>query len=140
MKNMLVGMMAILMLIMSGCGDGSGSVSVYVPFEPIIDPPTITSHGFSKDRIAEYIDGSVNFIAPDSDIDTITVTVFDPNNREISRTTTKRNLQDVTSGTVFFSIGYAAYPSDTYPYSFSVYLTDFNGYTSNEIYDTFYVP
>jgi hypothetical protein len=138
MKKLLVGMMAVLMLIMTGCGDGA--VSVYVPVEPVISPPSITSYGFTKDRVAEYIDGSVEFFAPDSDIDTITVAVFDPYNRVISRTTTRRNLQGVTRGTIFFSIDYAAYPSDAYPYSFSVYLSDFNGYTSNQAYDSFYVP
>lgn len=138
MKKLILSMFTILTLLLAGCGDGS--VSVYVPIGPVINPPAITSYQFTKDRISEFIDVSVTFYAPDSDIDTVTVTVFDPNNQVISRTTTRRNLQGVVNGTIFTSIDYASYPSSPYRYSFSVYVTDFNGYTSNLISDWFYVP
>ena len=32
------------------------------------------------------------------------------------------------------------FPSDAYAYTFSIYLTDFNGYTSNQAVATFFVP
>lgn len=138
MKKVLLGMMALMMLLMSGCGDGS--VAVVIPIGPVISPPSITSHQFTKDPVAEFIDGSVTFYAPDTDIDKMTVVVFDPRGYEISRSTTLIYLAGTTWGTIPFSIDYATYPSEFYPYTFSVYLTDFNGYTSNQAVDTFYVP
>jgi hypothetical protein len=138
MKRVLLGLMAIMMLVMSGCGDAS--VAVVIPIGPVIQPPSITSHQFSKDPVTEFIDGSVDFYAPDSDIDTMTVVVFDPRGYEISRSQTLINLTGVVQGTIPFSIDYATYPSDTYAYTFSIYLTDFNGNTSNQAVDTFWVP
>lgn len=131
-------MLAIMMLVISGCGEAS--VAVVIPLEHVISPPTITSYQFTKDPVAEFIDGSVSFYAPDSDIDTITVAVFDSGGYEISRTTTALNLRGVAQGTVPFSIDYVTYPSAAYAYTFSIYLTDFNGYPSNQIVDTFRVP
>lgn len=138
MKKMLLGMMALMMLVLSGCGDGS--VAVVVPIGPVISPPSITSYQFTKDPAAEFIDGSVTFYAPDADIDTMTVVVIDPRGYEISRSTTLIYLAGTTMGTIPFSIDYETYPSETYAYTFSVYLTDLNGYTSNQAVDTFYVP
>lgn len=43
-------------------------------------------------------------------------------------------------GTIPFTIDYNTYPSDAYPYTFSVYVTDFNGLPSNLVGDTFWVP
>jgi hypothetical protein len=131
-------LMAIMMLVMSGCGDAS--VAIVIPLEPLVQPPSITSYQFTKDRAAEFIDGSVNFYAPDSDIDTMTVVVFDPRGHEISRSQTLINLPWTVSGTIPFSIDYATYPSEVYAYTFSIYLTDFNGNTSNLAVDTFFVP
>lgn len=138
MKKMLLGMMALMMLVLSGFGDGS--VAVVVPIGPVISPPSITSYQFTKDPAAEFIDGSVTFYAPDADIDTMTVVVIDPRGQEISRSTTLIYLAGTVRGTIPFSIDYATYLSEFYPYTFSVYLTDSNGYTSNQAVDTFYVP
>ena len=137
MKRLLLGMMAMMMLVMSGCG--GGSVEVFVPLGPVISPPTITAYRFIKDPVTEFIDGSVDFYAPDSDIDTMTVAVFDSGGSLISRTTTLINLQAVT-GRIPFSIGYGnrAFLVDTL--TLSVYLTDFNGLTSNVAVTTFLVP
>jgi hypothetical protein len=136
MKKVLLGLMAIMMLAMSGCG--GGSVEVVVPIGP--EPPSITSHQFTKDPVAEFIDGSVAFYAPDSDIDTMTVVVYDPRGREISRSQTVINLPGAVHGTIPFSIDYATFPSEVYAYTFSIYLTDFKGNTSNQAVDTFFVP
>lgn len=138
MKKLLLGMMAMMMLLMSGCGDSS--VAVVIPVEPVISPPSITAYRFTKDPVTEFIDGSVDFQAPDSDIDTMTVVVIDPRGFEIARSLTVINLRSVAQGTIPFSIDYAAYPSDAFAYTFSIYLTDFNGNISNQAVDAFLVP
>jgi hypothetical protein len=131
MKRLFLGLLAIMMLVISGCGDASGPYYHYYP-------PAITSYQFTKDIVAEFIDGSIDFYAPDSDIDTMTVTVFNSRGIQISRTRKLIDLPRVIEGTIFFSIDYLTYPADTY--TFSIILTDFNGLTSNEIVDVFRVP
>jgi hypothetical protein len=135
MKRLLLGMLAMMMLVMSGCGDDTVVVVV-----PVVDPPTITSYEFAKNTATEFVNGSVNFVAPDSDIDTITVVVFDSQVNEVSRTiTTVLNLPiGATQGTIPFSIDYITFPNDTY--TFSIFLTDFNGNPSNQAVDIFLVP
>lgn len=131
MKRLMLCMAAVMMVLgLSGCGDSSVAVS----------PPVITSYQFTKDTAAEYINGSVNYVAPDSDIDFITVAAFDSRGREWSRTRTVVNHPGSAQGTIPFTIDYYTFPSDAYPYTFSVYLTDFNGNTSNQAVDTFFVP
>ncbi|MFA7404425.1 MAG: hypothetical protein WC007_10545 [Pelobacteraceae bacterium] len=136
MKRIFLGVLAMMMLVMTGCG--GGSVEVVVPIEPAIYPPSITSYQYSKDTVREFVNGSINFNAPDSDIDSMTVVVFDSRGYEIARTTAALNLPGVSQGTVLFSIDYVTYPADKF--TFSIYLTDFNGYTSNQVVDTFWVP
>jgi len=133
MKRLLLCILAMTILVMPGCGDGGVTVVV-----PVVEPPSITSYQFTQDRVDEFIDGSVNFFAPDSDIDTITVTVFDSRGFEVSRTTALLDLPGVIQGTIPFSIAYITYPIGTF--TFSIFLTDFNGNTSNLIVDTFSVP
>jgi hypothetical protein len=133
MKRLLLGMLAMMMLVMSGCGDDTVVVVV-----PVVDPPTITSYEFAKNTATEFVNGSVNFVAPDSDIDTMTVAVFDSRGFEVARTITVLNLPGAISGIIPFSIDYFNLLNDTY--TFSIFLTDFNGNTSNQIVDTFRVP
>jgi len=135
MKRFLTGLLAMTMLVLSGCGDAS--VSVIIPIT-LADPPSITSYQFTKNTATEFINGSVDFFAPDSDIDTITIAVFDSRVGLVTRTRTALNLPGVTRGTISFSIDYVTYPADTF--TFSIFLTDFNGNTSNQIVDTFRVP
>lgn len=136
MKKLLLGLLATIMLITTGCGDAS--VAVVIPIVPLIEPPSITSYQFTKNTLTELIDGSVDFFAPDSDIDTITIVVFDSRGFEIERTRTALNLPGVVRGTISFRINYFTYPNDTY--TFSIFLTDFNGNISNQIVDSFKVP
>ncbi len=136
MKKLLLGMIAIMMLVMAGCG--GGSVEVAVPVGP--EPPSITSYSFTKDPVREFVDGSVAFYAPDFDIYTMTVVAIDPRGFEISRTQTSINLPGAVQGTIPFTIDYAAFPSEAFAYTFSVYLTDSNGNTSSQAVDTFFVP
>lgn len=136
MKRALLGMLAIMMLVLSGCG--GGRVEVVVPVGP--EPPSITSHSFTKNTATEFIYGEVTFYAPDSDIYSMTVVAIGPRGNEVSRTKTYPDRTGVIQGTIPFSIDYYNFPSGVYPYTFSIYLTDFNGYTSNQAVDTFYVP
>jgi hypothetical protein len=135
MKRLLTGLLAMTVLLLSGCGDAS--ISVVIPIT-LADPPTITSHQFTKNTATEFINGSVDFFAPDSDIDTITIAVFDSRGVLVTRTRTAVNLPRVSRGTIFFSIDYVTFPADTF--TFSIFLTDFNGNSSNQIADTFRVP
>lgn len=137
MKRMLLGMLAIMMLVMSGCG--GGTVEVVVPIEPVINPPSITLNQFTQDRVRDFIDGSVVFFAPDADIDTMTVSVFDSiGGFERSRTTAVITLPGVVRGTIPFSIDYLNFPNGTF--TFSIFLTDIDGFTSNLVVGTFSAP
>jgi hypothetical protein len=131
MKKLLLGMLTIMTLVMSGCG--GSTVAVVVPIEP-----SITSSRFTQDTVAEFIDGSVNFFAPDSDIDTMTVSVFDSSGTVIFRKESLLDLRDVIQGIVPFSIDYLTFPAGTF--TFSIFLTDFNGNTSNQFVGTFSIP
>jgi len=133
MKKLLLGMLAMMMLVMSGCGDDDVVVVV-----PVADPPTITFLEFSKNPATELVIGSIDFIAPDSDIDTMTVTVIDSRGLEVARSTTLINLPNVVTGTIPFTIDYFNLLNDTY--TFSIFLTDFNGNISNQVVDVFVVP
>jgi hypothetical protein len=132
MKRLLLGMLTMMTLVMSGCGDAT--VAVVVPLEP----PSITSTRFTQDTVDEFIDGSIDFFAPDSDIDTMTVEVFDSSGFAIFRRESLLNLPGVIQGIVPFSIGYVNFLNDTF--TFSIFLTDFNGNTSNRAEGTFSVP
>lgn len=135
MKRLLLGALTIMMLLLSGCGDG---ILVVVPIGPVINPPSITSYQFTKDPVGAFINGSVTFYAPDSDIYSMTVVVFDSGGNTKSRITSFPNFPGAIQGTIPFSIDYFTYPAGTF--TFSIYLTDFNGYTSGQIVDTFRVP
>lgn len=130
MKKLMLVILVVMMAGLSGCGDPSVAVN----------PPSITSYQFSKDALNEYINGSVDYYAPDSDIDSMTVVVYDSLGHERSRTKTLINHPGVTQGNIPFSIDYLTFPSDAYAYTFSIYLTDFNGYTSNQAVDIFFIP
>lgn len=127
-----------MMVGLSGCGEGS--VAVLVPVTPVVYAPSISLNSFTKDTLNEIIDGSVSFNAPDSDIDTMTVVAISPSGNELSRTVKLINLPGVIQGTIPFSIDYHLFPSSAFAYTFSIYLTDFNGYTSNQAVATFFVP
>ena len=133
MKKFLLSMLAIMLLVVPGCGDSTVTVVV-----PVISPPTITSYEFVQDRTTFFINGSFQFQAPDSDLDTKTVSVFNSQGLETFRATTLLNLPGVISGTIPFSIDYDTFPPDLY--TFSIFITDFNGNTSNQVVDTFRVP
>jgi len=135
MKRALLGLLAVMMLVMSACGDATIAVVV-----PLVEPPSITLSDIYIDGGREVVGGIVNFFAPDSDIDTMTVAVFDSRGELISRTTTLIDLPGVIQGTIPFSIGYGNRDFLIDTLTLSVYLTDFNGFTSNVVVSTFLVP
>lgn len=135
MKRVILGLLTVITLMIAGCG-GGGTVEVYIPPEP----PTITLNDFSKDSYTEHINGNVSYFAPDSDIDSITIVVRNSSGYEMDSKNLRLNLADISSGTIPFSIDYYTYPSEYYPYIFSIYVTDFNGNVSNLLVETFYVP
>lgn len=134
MKKLLFTLLTMLALTISGCGDGS--VAVFIPIGPA--SPELVLNQFTKDRVAEFVDGSVEFYAPDVDLDTMTVAVYDSLGGVMSRTTKVLDYPHTVRGMIPFSIDYLHYPADRY--YFIIYVTDFNGNTSNLISDTFSVP
>ncbi len=143
MKKFLLSLLVVLMLALSGCGDATVGVAVDIPIVPVvfINPPVITLYPYTKDTQTEYIYGSIDFYASDADIYSMTVVAYNPRGVEMSRVTTyPTNLTGAIRGTIPFSIDYFTFPSEINAYTFSVYLTDSNGYTSNQAVDRFYVP
>lgn len=136
MKRIILLVMSMMMLALAGCGS---EVSVVIPIPiPIVIAPTITSSQYTQDTVNRFVDGSIDFYAPDSDIDTITISVLDSRGFVVERTVTPlTGLTGRTTGSISFSIDYLDYRPDTY--TFSVYLTDRAGYFSNAIYGTFRV-
>lgn len=139
MKKLFFSLM-VMTLAMAGCGSGSVSwdVPVYPPIVSAPYPPSITSYDFSKDRDKYFIVGNIQFYAPDSDIDTMTVNVFDSRGSSVYKTKNVINRRGITNGSIPFSVDYINFANDTY--TFSVYVTDFNGNYSNQVVDTFRVP
>ncbi|MBL0225349.1 MAG: hypothetical protein IPQ16_07165 [Geobacteraceae bacterium] len=136
MKRIILLVVSMMVLALAGCGS---EVSVVIPIPvPIITPPSITYSQYTQDTVNRFVDGSVDFYAPYSDIDTITITVVDSRGFVVERAVTPvPGLTGITTGTISFSIDYLLYRPDTY--TFSVYLTDRAGYFSNVIYGTFRV-
>jgi len=138
MKRVFLLIMSVMMFSLAGCGS-EGSVSVYIPApDPIITLPSITNSQFSQDTLNHFIYGSVDFYAPDNDIDTMTISVINSRGFVMERTVKSlTGLTGMTTGIIQFSIDYISYPPETY--TFTVYLTDKAGYFSNAIYGTFRV-
>lgn len=136
MKRTIMLAISIMVLALAGCGS---EVSVVIPIPiPIVITPLITSSQYTQDTVNYFVDGSVDFYAPDTDLDTITISIVDSGGFVVDRKVKPLvGLTGRTSGTISFSIDYLAYRPDTY--TFSVYLTDRAGYFSNAIYGTFRV-
>lgn len=134
MKRALLGILMVTMLVISGCG--GGTVEVYVPPPP--QPPSITSYSITQNF--PYIDGSVDFYAPDSIINTITVSVYHPSGVLMFTPQPVSVYNSAVQGTIPFTINYSTYPPDVYPYTFYVYVTDLNGNSSNWVSGNFLVP
>ena len=134
MKRGFLLVISLMMIGLAGCGS---EISVVVPIPiPIIVPPSITSSQFSQDTANFFVNGSIDFYAPDFDLDTMTVSVVDSRGGVAERTVrTLTGVAGRTSGTISFSIDYITYRPDTY--TFTIYVTDRAGYISNAIYGTF---
>lgn len=134
MKRLLVTML-LLMTMIAGCGS---EISVALPIFYYESPPTITNYHHTQDVANSYVDGSVEFYAPDTDLDTITIIVNNSRGIEIEHTITSLgSFAGRSSGVISFSIDYINYRPDNY--TFTIYLTDRAGYMSNPVYGSFRV-
>ena len=133
MKRIMLIILASLMLITAGCGS---EVSVVIP---LINPPSITASQFSQDTVHRFVDVSIDFFAPDSDLDTMTISVTDSRGFGVVRTVTDLiAFRGQSRGTITFSIDYLTYPPDTY--TIAIHLTDRAGLISNPVFISFRVP
>lgn len=133
MKRMLLLMMSVMMLVTAGCGS---EVTVTIP---LIQAPEITAARFSQDVVNRFVDGSIDFFAPDTDLDTVTITVTDSRGFGVTRTVTDLlAFRGQVRGTITLSVDYLTYLPDTY--TISVFLTDRIGLNSNPVFYTFVVP
>jgi hypothetical protein len=125
--------LASMMLLTAGCGS---EVTVVIP---LVQSPEITAARFSQDVANRFVDGSIDFYAPDSDLDTITVSVTDSRGFGITRIVTDLTAyRGQVRGTISITVDYLTYLPDTY--TITAYLTDRNGLQSNAVYHTFRVP
>lgn len=134
MKKFFLTTTLLLMFITAGCGS---EISFVVPI-PFLSAPAITYYQYSQDSLNFFVDGTVEFSAPDFDLDTITVSIVDSRGVVTQQTVTSLGaFRGLSSGTIPFSIDYINYRPDIY--SFTIYLTDKAGYTSNPVYGYFRV-
>ncbi|MDD2737024.1 MAG: hypothetical protein PHF56_24075 [Desulfuromonadaceae bacterium] len=134
MKRLILVTMLLLMTMIAGCGS---EVSIVLPLY-FDSSPAITTYHYTQDVVNSYVDGSVEFYAPDSDLDGRTITVVNSRGTEIEHTITSLGaFAGSSSGTIAFTIDYIHYrPED---YTFTIYLTDRAGYMSNPVFGSFRV-
>lgn len=132
MKRLILVTMSVLMFSIAGCG---GDISVFIPI-PIIISPSITHNQYTQDMVNSFVDGTVDFYAPDHDLDTITITVFDSKGVLVANTVSSLGAYaGQSTGTISYSIDYLNYRPENY--TFSIYVTDRWGYLSNSVYGSF---
>ena len=135
MKRLILVAMLLLMTMITGCGS---EISVALPIVFYDSPPTITTYRHTQDVVNSYVDGTVEFYAPDNDITSVTITVVNFRGTEIEHTVTSLGaFAGITTGAISFSIDYINYRPDDY--TFTIYLTDRAGYMSNPVYGSFRV-
>lgn len=134
MKRLILVAMVLLMTMIAGCGS---EVSIVLPLYYDSLPEITTCH-YTQDVVNSYVDGTVEFYAPDSDLGSITITVVNSRGTEIEHTITSLGaFAGRSSGTIPFTIDYIHYRPDDY--TFTIYLTDRAGYMSNPVYGSFRV-
>ncbi|HLO24572.1 MAG TPA: hypothetical protein VK187_00555 [Geobacteraceae bacterium] len=134
MKKALLLALGLMMLVTAGCGSDT-TVAFVTPSAP----PSIAALQFTQDRTTLFVTGSVEFLAPDVDLDVIVITAINSKGFAVSQTTTDLTFfAGQTFGIIPFAIDYAVFPSDTY--TFTVFVTDLAGSFSNQLVGTFQVP
>lgn len=133
MKRIMLLILASMVLLTAGCGS---EVTVVIP---VAQSPEITAARFSQDVFRSFVDGSIDFFAPDTDLDTITTTVTDSRGFNVTRTVTDLiAFRGQVRGTIALTVNYQTYQQDTY--TITVFLTDRIGLSSNPVFYTFVVP
>lgn len=141
MKCLVLLALSLVFLSSSGCGSdvtavistGSGIIVISSGSEP-----TIQNLQYSQDVAGHMVYGTVDFYAPDANLDVMTISVMDSTGYVRSRAV--RDLASfggVINGRIPFSIGYVSYPPDIY--TFSIFVSDWAGHLSNPLYGTFTV-
>jgi hypothetical protein len=132
MKRLILVTMLLLTTMIAGCGS---EISVVLPVY-YDSSPTITTYHHTQDVVNSYVDGTVEFYAPDRDLDSISITVVNSRGIEIEHTITSLGaFAGRSSGAISFTIDYINYRPDDY--TFTIYLTDRAGYLSNPVYPEF---
>jgi hypothetical protein len=141
MKVIVLLALSLVVLFSGGCGSdvtavistGSGIIVISSGSEP-----TIQNLQYSQDVAGHMVYGTVDFYAPDANLDVMTISVMD--SRGYLRSRVVRDLAafgGVISGRLPFSFGYAAYPPDIY--TFTIFVSDWAGHSSNPVYGSFTV-
>lgn len=111
MKRLILVAMSVIMFLISGCGS---EITVVWPIFQY-DSPTISDFHYSQDMLNHYVDGTVDFYAPDHDLDSITISVTNSRGVEVERTVTSLGgYSGQSAGTISFSIDNINYQPDTY--------------------------
>lgn len=132
LRRLVYGALLMMGCLLGGCGNDVITISV-VP-QPTTHP-TITASHFSQNTANLSIDGSVDFSAPVDDLLTISLTILDSQGVLRYRSQPEVNRPGERSGTVPFSVSYAALPAGNY--TLEVYLTNRQGGNSNVVSTTF---
>lgn len=131
MKKLIL--VAMVSLLVTGCG---GELSLMVPVER--SAPSISTYKQVQDLVNWYVTGTIDFHAPDNDVASIEIAVFNSRGSEVERTVTSlATFAGKVSGTISFTIDYYNYRPDYY--SYSVVVTDTSGMMSNAVYGAFRV-
>ena len=130
MKKLIYGIWALIIIAISGCGIDDISIIPQPKTHPVI-----TSSHFVKNTETLTIDGSVDFNAPVDDLISLTAFVTNAQGIEVYREQPSLTLPGVRTGTVPFSVSYAAFPAGTY--TLTIFLANSGLGSSNSVTFTF---
>ena len=129
------------LLLLAACGGGGGGDD-----SPTSTPPSISNLRFSPTWAAlnsgtATVTGTVDFVDPQGDLSTVTMTTFDAAGQQLStQTVAVQNVAGRTAGTISGTAQYATTAPGAS--SFQIFVTDASGLSSNALTGSFtvYVP
>lgn len=143
MKKIFFAVVAGYAFLLSSCGSEvqvTATVPVTVAYAPTISLVHYTpDYAFLGDGHGIVtVSGTVDFVDPDADISTMTLSVVDSQGFLVSRSVSPLPaFYGYSQGTVFFAIDFSTLAVDTY--TFSVSLSDSAGNMSNPVFGAFRV-